>query len=463
MLNNYYFIGHGNKYESYPILSGELSVTSGVEPADITYFFATTTKAGYRARFFLMKNQFNSLDDRYLNYTRGRILNLKNNVEVSSYIVDNSTVSSYVVNINDTRDCYHISNYELSFNWSRHFSLKSDNNLYLQANILNGQSTSLDSTIIGSKPVDTVNVDYLTYYLLLSGNNYDIEAIESNSNNIYEYMDQLNISDLSSCYISNNLYNNWQNKPVHIPISNYEEVNSLVSTFSDIFYYNRNTNQVFSNLVSISSTTLTQGSTFIKDLYLYLNETYGSVSSIANVPEINMYNNDLMNFTFDEQAYQLSTYLGNQNNGRYYTTLYKIKYDEYIPIQSSLFIDNIVGNFKITNSNLQTGWTTISQNNNLYTLGEWLRNDNYLTYTSGFTTTYVGGDLQVIPYTNAVITYPELIGVNYILGSVGSKVRVSKFSTNPFIRSYINTIKSPSGEFAECYFAIDPQSYTIGV
>lgn len=451
MLNNYYFIGHGNQYEGYPILSGELEVISGVTPNEITYFFATTSKAAFRTRYFLMKNQFNSLDDRYLTYTCNRKLKYKDNVEISASIVDEITASAYIVNVNDIGDYVNLTNYPNSFNWSRHFSYKTNNDRYLQANILNGQNgTNLDNTIIGRRYLQedsTVN-----HYVLLSGN-FDIEVIASKSNNVFEYKDQFNLPDLSSCYSASNYYSTWYNKPINIPISNYEVVSSLVSTFSDIYYFNRSTNRLYSNLVSISSTTLNQGSTYIKDVYWYSNEKYGSISGIANIPEENIYQTDLMNFTFDESAYMLSTYLGNN----YTTALYKIKNSQYIPIQSSLFINNIVGNFRITNYKLEKSNNLIKQNNTYYVLGDWIRNGNDLIYTSGFASTYIGGNLKIEQYTNRVNAFPSLIGVNMILGTPGSKTRISN------IKAYTNTIKSPSGEFAECYISIDPASYVVAL
>lgn len=397
MLSSYYFLGIGNQYEGYPLLSA----------ANLTSALFVSTK-GYISN---SQQRIDNLTEYSKNYL----------FEIPSGTIISSDISSSYVNIN--------SNYCKPFYWSAIYCQKTNTDLFLVNNIIEDVERYVP-----------INIDYdyrsIQNNLLVSGELISAELAVGYSNEISEYLNQLNLS-LSGALSGNN-WSSWSDKLIKFPTINDSSISSSISSIIQLDYNNQPISGQFIGLSSIVFPTITG---YYKDIYILSGDNNYYSLGLDTIHQ-------LQKFSFKED--KIYTLSGNYR----YDQLYKVNDNLYIPLTnehstnsicSSMYIPfSALGEYTITNNYLKNG---NSSYNTWYCFGQWIKNNDDLIYNNTFLSNIDCFDFKLV--SGGFTSYPELIGVEDILG-------IRHFYHN-------HSIKNPNKNTTNIYISIDPASYSIAV
>lgn len=440
MLSGYYFLGLGNDTEGYTLLSGENLQVSYVYPrlnSNIQQIISVYP--------FVNSNNY-----------KQPIFNLPISGETSGYLIP---ITGWNENVKfDVNSIYRnyfnttTTNIE-NFGYTDAFILSSTFNLFKTSN-------RLHETEYYGRGDDSLEENYhyfwyvkkQYYKLMVPQNLIDLSIIKSDSENIYEFLDQFNVS-LNDALMSGYMPT-WYSGRIKMPISNYGKnlpVSSEIYSFEDLnnrVYYGT---KPFFGLAT--SSIFGEVKYYSKDVYVKNSENKFKRATSG----YNSYEEFFNEFTFNETKYILS-------GSNKFADLYKNQ-NIYFPIKCyensissdisyfNTFYISQLGIFDIPSGEyINNCLNYISDpSGTLYNLGNW---EDGLHYTSDETTSIICEDFTISEAPSSEFNnYPRIIGVKKI-----SEDQETYYSANTVLKGIQNVPNK-----MELYIAIDPQSYVIAL
>ena len=468
-MSEYYFLTFGNSFDGYPIyLNSDLNVQTTINPV---FIHPNTNTTGLKSTLSLSQFEGPIIDLPIISISGEQIEAL------SGYFRDIETINeNTLINVNGMIDAYvlhtidnseHILGPNSYINNKKLFILSSTIGLLKTSNYLPEYGSTRPGIEYNTPPSLLVDPDY-----------YDLEIIESHTNNIDEWLEQFNVSFYNASMTSSYLAQ-WRQsgQTMNYPISNYaneiidiQELYTFTYTYRSTPRYDCNITKAWIGLSSQIDFNYSCPIYNSDKIYLCTKGTEVSITIDTLIYKKTAYSAPsplditLNNFSLKSKSYILAK----QGASTTYATLFKHD-DHYLPISytdnpplSGLNVNvSIFGKFEIINQDYlvkQNSFFWISNNYRpkCYHYGEWLSGLQYIkednVNTEGYNFNIVEQNLS-----GNFRFYPSIIGFNLL----GNNHELNKRGLIYDSTIILNSLHLNNDDIV--YISIDPQSYSISL